>query len=94
MKLGIVVGQVVSTIKHDGLRKDRLVLVELIGPEGQPLGGQQVAADSIGAGDGDWVLLVSGSSARRMGDEASPVDLGVLGIVDEVVLRGRVTYHK
>ncbi|GGY02299.1 EutN/CcmL family microcompartment protein [Paludibacterium paludis] len=94
MKLGIVVGQVVSTVKHGGLQKDRLLLVEMIMPDGQPAGGTQVAADSLGAGDGEWVLLVAGSSARRMLDEDTPVDLGVVGIVDEVVFRQQVVYHK
>ncbi|OWY40294.1 ethanolamine utilization protein EutN [Xenophilus sp. AP218F] len=94
MKLGIVVGQVVSTIKHSGLHKDRLLLVEMIEPDGSSRGEMHVAADSIGAGDGEWVLLVSGSSARRMLDEQTPVDLGVVGIVDEVVYRQQVAYHK
>lgn len=94
MKLGIVVGQVVSTVKHGGLQKDRLLLVEMLTADGQPSGDAQAAADSLGAGDGEWVLLVAGSSARRMQDEDAPVDLAVVGIIDEVVHRQRVVFHK
>ncbi|HEC5101579.1 TPA: ethanolamine utilization microcompartment protein EutN, partial [Escherichia coli] len=51
--------------------------------------------DNIGAGTGEWVLLVSGSSARQAHkSETSPVDLCVIGIVDEVVSGGQVIFHK
>lgn len=44
---------------------------------------------------GEWVLLVSGSSARQAHrSELSPVDLCVIGIVDEVVAGGKVVFHK
>ncbi|MDI4745975.1 hypothetical protein MJL33_31325, partial [Salmonella enterica subsp. enterica serovar Kentucky] len=42
----------------------------------------------------EWVLLVSGSSARQAHrSELSPVDLCVIGIVDEVVAGGKVVFH-
>ncbi|GGP22522.1 EutN/CcmL family microcompartment protein [Silvimonas iriomotensis] len=94
MKLGIVVGQVVATVKHGNLRLDRLLLVDLVGLDGVARGDMQVAADCLGAGTGEWVLLVSGSSARGLQDESAPVDLSVAGIVDEVVIGGKVAYHK
>ena len=50
---------------------------------------------SIGAGCGEWVLLVSGSSARQAhAHGASPVDLCVIGIVDEAAADGQVLFHK
>lgn len=59
-------------------------------PVATPDGQCAVAIDSIGAGTGEWVLLVSGSSARRAHrSELSPVDLCVIGIVDEVVAGGK-----
>lgn len=94
MKLGIVVGQVVSTVKHSGLQRESLLLVEMLTPDGQSSGDFHVAADSLGAGNGEWVLLVAGSSARRTLDENTPVDLGVVGIIDEVVYQQQVAYHK
>ncbi|HSC75482.1 MAG TPA: ethanolamine utilization microcompartment protein EutN [Pseudomonadales bacterium] len=95
MKLAIVVGQVVCTVKHPGVGHDRLLLVELIDRAGRPKGETLVASDSIGAGDGEWVLLTAGSAARQaMADKAAPVDLCVIGIVDEAVLEGTLLYCK
>lgn len=94
MQLAIVVGQVVSTVRCEGLGKDRLLLVEYVGATGQPSGVRHVAADGIGAGNGEWVLVVSGSSARRTGEGDLPIDLGVIGIVDQVVIEDLVAYRK
>lgn len=98
MKLAVVVGQVVSTVKLAGFEQERLLLVDIIDKNGLPEGERLVATDSVGAGDGEWVLVVSGSAARKTihtnsGAEA-PVDASVVGIVDEAVLNGKVFYHK
>ena len=85
MKLAVVTGQIVCTVRHHGLAHDKLLMVEMIDPQGNPDGQCAVAIDNIGAGTGEWVLLVSGSSARQAHkSETSPVDLCVIGIVDEV----------
>ena len=85
MELAIVVGQVVSTVKCSGFSGDRLLLVDFLDGEGKPQGSIHVAADGIGAGTGEWVLVVQGSSARKtLGDDV-PVDMSVVG---------RVVYHK
>lgn len=95
MKLAIVIGQVVSTVKHAGFEHDKLLLVEIIDGHGKSKGNTFVAADTIGAGNGEWVLLVEGSSARKAGGNTnSPVDMTIVGIVDEVVKDNKVTYHK
>ena len=96
MELAVVIGQVVSTVKSAGMNKERLLLVDFVDAEGRSHGRPQVAADSIGAGDGEWVLVVRGSSARRVSEngDALPIDLSVMGIVDEVVLQGRLAYRK
>jgi len=95
MKLAVVTGQVVCTVRHDGLAHDKLLMVETINARGEPDGICAVATDSIGAGTGEWVLLVSGSSARlAQRSDAAPVDLCVIGIVDEVVAGGNVIFHK
>ena len=94
MKLAVVIGQVVSTVKHDGFERDRLLVVDLVGADGKPQGDAHVAADSIGAGTGEWVLVVQGSSARKTIDNEVPVDMSVIGIVDEVVIRNKVLFHK
>ncbi|MDR1708995.1 MAG: ethanolamine utilization microcompartment protein EutN [Candidatus Accumulibacter sp.] len=94
MRLAIVLGQVVSTVKHPGFEQSRLLLVDFIDPEGKPAGQPYVAADNIGAGDGEWVLVVQGSSARQTLSDGVPIDMSVIGIVDEVVVGGRMTFHK
>ena len=47
MKLGIVVGQVVATAKHAALQHDRLLLVQMIGPDGTPTDEQTAPHDSM-----------------------------------------------
>ena len=54
-----------------------------------------VALDSVGAGVGELVLLVRGSSARLACElESYPVDAVILGIVDRVTVDGRSTFLK
>jgi len=94
MKLAVVVGQLVATVKCGGFEQGRLLLVDLIDTKGKQKGEVRVAADDIGAGNGEWVLIVEGSSARKTTGLDAPVDMSVIGIVDEVVLNNKVVYHK
>lgn len=96
MELAVVIGQVVSTVKCSGIHIDRLLLVDFVDAKGTPRGEPHVAADSVGAGNGEWVLVVQGSSARRASPatEALPIDMSIVGIVDEVVIDGRLAYRK
>jgi len=94
MKLAVVIGQVVATVKHGGFERDRLLVVDLIGSDGKPLGDIHVASDNIGAGNGEWVLVVQGSSARKTIDNEVPIDMSVTAIVDEVVILDKVLFHK
>lgn len=98
MKLGIVVGQVVSTVKQPGFEQERLLVIDVIDKAGSASGERIVATDSLGAGNGEWVLVASGSAARKTVRNSSnieaPVDASVVGIVDEAVVDGEVFYHK
>ena len=94
MKIAVVIGQVVSTIKRGGFEQDRLLVIDIVGPDGTPLGETHVAADGIGAGNGEWVLVVQGSSARKTINNDVPIDMSVIGIVDEMVIQNKVVYHK
>ena len=72
-----------ATRKTDLLNGYKLMLVEVIGG-GTNEGERLVAADYIGAGIGERVLVAMGSSARRMvGDDNIPVDAAIVGIIDE-----------
>jgi ethanolamine utilization protein EutN len=81
MELGIVVGNVVSTRKHEDLVGNKLLLVRpLEGKEEKKL----VAIDVVGAGIGDAVLIAKGSSARcACFKKDAPVDAAIVGILDE-----------
>ena len=70
-----IVGTVVSTNKEPKLVGKKLLLVQPVEPAGQAKGAPLVAVDAVGAGEGEFVLLVQGSSARQTGmTEALPVD--------------------
>ena len=93
MVLARVKGQAVASAKVATLEGRRLLLVELLtvdGEEALPTRRHLVCVDSVGAGQGQVVLLVQGSSARQspgMGD--LPVDAVLVGIVDSVTAAGR-----
>ena len=74
MKIGTVTGVVWSSRKAQSLMGQTFLVVQT--PEGQI-----VAADQVGAGRGDKVLLVIGSAAAKFSMEA-PVDAAVVAILD------------
>ena len=62
-----------------------LMLARAVDPTGKFEGGYLVAVDTVDAGVGETVLIVSGSSARMAsGMKDCPVDAAVVGIVDQV----------
>jgi microcompartment protein CcmK/EutM len=87
MILGRVAGTVVATRKDERLEGFKLLLVQAVEPDGRPKDSYVVAVDTVAAGVGELVLVVSGSSARMAAGCADrPVDAAVAGIVDEVDL--------
>ncbi|MGF7186947.1 ethanolamine utilization protein EutN [Desulfitispora alkaliphila] len=84
MKIGVVAGNVWSSRKDEGLVGVKLLIISLQDREENNECSRRVAADLIGAGIGEKVLITEGSSARNMrGLENSPVDAIVVGIIDE-----------
>ena len=94
MELGKVVGQVVSTVRDPGLPNLTLLLVDIVDARGNVLCAGQVAADILGAGEGELVLMVRGSSARMLLETRTPLDLSVVGIVDQVTSRNEICFNK
>lgn len=86
MKLGRVVGTVVSTINAPDFEDRTLLLCDLLDPSGMPAGGYLIAVDSVGAGAGETVLLLDeGNSARQvLAAPGAPIRTVVVGIVDAV----------
>ena len=66
MLLARIVGTVVATRKDPRLVSNKLLVVRPVDPKGKPEGSYLVAVDTVDAGVGETVLIVSGSSARRM----------------------------
>lgn len=94
MTLGKVVGTVVATRKEQTLDGLRLMLVRHVDAEGQETGGFVVAADAVGAGPGEMVLVAAGSSARQtQATNNRPVDAVIMAIVDTWDV-GRETKYK
>lgn len=90
-----VVGNVVCTRKDDKLVGTKLLMVQPVGLDDKPRGNTLVAVDAVGAGTGELVLLVQGSSARQTTKtESTPVDCTVFAIVDTVEKEGKVVFKK
>ena len=85
MILAKVVGTVVATRKDPRLVSTKLLIARAADPRGKADGNYVVAVDTVDAGFGETVLIVSGSSARMAaGLKDCPVDAAIVGIVDDV----------
>jgi ethanolamine utilization protein EutN len=85
MILARIVGTVVATRKDPRLVSSKLLVARPMDPHGKAEGNYLVAIDTVDAGVGETVLIVSGSSARMAsGMKDCPVDAAVVGIVDTV----------
>ena len=90
MKVARVIGNIWATRKEQTLSGFTLLILQRINiTTGEDDGAPIVAADMIGAGCGEMVLFVGGSSARSAaGDMSLPVDATVVAIVDNFELPG------
>ena len=95
MRNAKVVGMAVATVKDRRLESSKLLLVAEAEPTGAATGRPFVALDLVGAGEGELVLVVDGSSARTAaGDANRPVDAAIVGILDSLRHDGQMTYKK
>ena len=87
MILGKVAGTVVATRKDEKLQGKKLLIVRIFDPVRDQTTGYQVSVDTVGAGAGETVILVGGSSARMATSlKDHPVDSAIVGIVDMMEL--------
>ena len=90
-----VTGTVVCTLKDEKLVGSKLLLVQPVDLAGASKGSPLVAVDSVGAGEGELVLIVQGSSARQTSrTESRPVDAVIFAIVDTVEQGGKPVFQK
>ncbi len=89
MTLGKVIGTVWATRKDDQLTGMKLQLVQELQLDGKLRDRFIVAVDSVGAGVGETVLFVQGSSARQTDlTRDKPVDAVIVAIVDKLDVNG------
>ena len=75
-----VVGHVWATKKEEGLNGHKLMIVREV-----TTNRRNGATFVVGAGIGEQVLVVSGSTARRaIGSDDSPIDSAIVGIIDSL----------
>ena len=96
MILARVVGTVVSTRKEPKIEGIKFLLLEKINPTNMlGKGDYLVAMDSVGAGLGEVVFFVAGSSSRMTTTtEGKPSDATIISIVDSIDINGEYVYKK
>lgn len=100
MILARVEGSVVATKKNPRMTGSKFLVVRPLVTESpsakefRPGSSTLVAVDSLGAGEGEVVLVVQGSSARlAAADKDTPVDAVIIGIVDTVDVAKSIIYR-
>ena len=101
MFIAKVTGSMVATQKVASMTGHRLLFVEPYRLDEEtrdrlrPTGRSLVAVDTVGAGEGEFVLITQGSSARLTPETKNlPVDTVVIGILDTVHVHNRCVYDK
>jgi len=92
MKIGRVIGTVVTPVQHPSYDGHRLLAVRPIDPDGTEAADRMfVAVDRAHAGVGDRVLLMAEGSSTRdiLGDPNAPIRCAVVGVIDEIEMHGR-----
>ena len=83
MEIGPVIGSVWATKKDEAISGQKLLVIDVMKRYRQEKESLLVAADVIGAGVGDMVLVCRGNSARMVvGNGKTPVDAAIVGIID------------
>ena len=93
MRIARVVGNVVSTVKDFKFHGHKLMIVEFVDLNGNPIESRQIAFDAANAGVGDLVLVnVDGGAAKMLlGDKEIIADNTACGVIDHWTFDGKVT---
>ncbi|TWU47178.1 Carbon dioxide concentrating mechanism protein CcmL [Rubripirellula tenax] len=101
MFIAKVTGSVVATQKVDSMRGHKLLVVEPYRLDEKKRGSMVttgrtfIAVDTLGSGEGDFVLICQGSSARLTPETKDlPIDAVVIGIVDSVHIEKLNVYDR
>jgi ethanolamine utilization protein EutN len=101
MFVALVTGSVVATQKTAAMTGHKLLVVEPYRLDDKTrtklvsTGRTFIAVDTLGAGEGQFVLVTQGSSARLTPETKSlPIDAVVIGLVDMVRIEGKEVFHR
>ena len=95
MFIGKVVGTVVSTVKDEKVANLKFQIVQELDEHNAPRDKYVVAADTVGAGQGDLVLFAQGSSARQTTlTDGRPIDAAIFAVIDSWDVAGTLVYQK
>ena len=95
MFLGKVVGTLVATQKEASLDGLKFLVVRRLTIDNDEASGYVVAADAVGAGLDEVVMVATGSSARQtVFTDKRPCDAVIMAIVDSWEVAGDEKYHK
>ncbi len=87
MKLVKVIGSVTSTIKDDTLKGSKLLMVNTVGTDLKSTGDYYIAADTVGVGEGELALIVTGSTAKQTeATKGKNIDAAIVAKVDRINL--------
>ena len=90
-----VIGTIVSTQKDENLNGKKLLLCKEVDHTGKPLKTYHVAVDAVQAGEGNFVLLSYGSSARMTEfTKRAPIDAVVMAIIDDIQITEKKNIKK
>ncbi len=88
MQLARVTGTITATVKAAELVGAKMLICDLTDVQGKILESACIAIDTVGAGEGDQVLVVRGSAARMaLQANVAPIDAAVIAIVDTVTVK-------
>ncbi len=88
MLIGRVIGDVVATQKAPSHEGRKILVVQPLNLDGSDRGGAVLALDAVDAGIGERILLVTEgfSAMTAVGRPNSPIDMAVIGVIDEIHL--------
>jgi ethanolamine utilization protein EutN len=96
MVLAKVIGNIWSTKKKDEISALRLLLIQPLGKDLEPAGNVIIAADEIGAGFEEMVIVTQGAPAMQAfsKEKLIPIDAVVIGIVDNLEMVDKAVDRK
>jgi len=89
MKLGKVIGRVVSTVKVEAFEGFKFLLIQPIDENRSPVGDTIVAVDSLSSDTGQIIYYETSKEASMVMDIMNPCDAAIVGIVDDINLENK-----